>query len=82
MRKANSRRRGAAAAAERRTVKISVPIATDTHARLCALASLSGRTHAAIVSELIEGHVKTILVIDRRKPGADRGSSEHEESAA
>lgn len=82
MAEATPRRRKAAAAPARRTIKISVPIDADTYVRLAAAAAMAGRTHGALVADLVVEHVRGLVIFDKRKLAGHGDPSGSEESAA
>ncbi len=68
---ANPRRRTPAGASARKTLKTSVSVDVELHARWSAAASLRGLDRNAFAVEAIRAAVRHIIVINRDKPKAD-----------
>ena len=74
------RRRGAAAPPVSKTVKASLTVDVDLHARWAAAAALRGMDRNAFAVECLRDGLKGIVVIDRKR-SADHGAvSSHEGS--
>lgn len=71
MAEANSRRRKLAVAPARKPIKVSVPVDPDTYVRLCAAAAMSGRTHGALVADLLRDHLRGLVIFDKRAKSDD-----------
>lgn len=63
------RSRKSAAPQAGRTVKASLLVDVETHARWSAAASLGGMTNNAFAVEALKAALKGIVVVDRRKSG-------------
>jgi hypothetical protein len=75
MASASPRRRAPAVAPARKTVKSSVIVDVDLHARWSAAASLRGLDRNAFAVEAIRSATKHIIIIDRSRTRADDGDS-------
>lgn len=70
-----TRRRKSAGASSSRTIKTSLTLDSDLHARLNAAASLAGTsTNAFVVDVLIEA-LRGLILIDKRKTAGQDDSS-------
>lgn len=78
------RRRKHAASSAARTVKCTVLLRVETHARLAAAAALRGCDRSTFAAECIETGLKGVIVIDKRKPAdhADLSGEERSTDAA
>jgi hypothetical protein len=74
----NPRRRTAASAAAitpvRTSVKTSVPLDVETHAKLCGLAALKGEDRSTLAAEFIREGLRGVILFDKRK-GSDHTNS-------
>jgi hypothetical protein len=64
------RRRTSASAAPLPSVKTSVPLDVETHAKLCGLAALKGVDRSALAARFIKDGLRGVILIDKRK-GSD-----------
>jgi hypothetical protein len=64
------RRRTAASAAPLPSVKTSVPLDVETHAKLCGLAALRSVDRSALAAEFIRNGLRGVVLFDKRK-GSD-----------
>lgn len=71
----NPRRRKQAPAAPQRTVKTSVPLDVETHAKLCGLAALRSVDRSALAAEFVREGLKGVVLFDKR------GGSDHVDSS-
>jgi hypothetical protein len=62
-----TRRRKPADAGQKRTVKTSLSLDTDLHARVNAAASLAGTSTNAFIVEVLTESLRGLILIDRRK---------------
>lgn len=76
------RRRKPAVAPQSRSVKCSVPLRVEVHAKLAAAAALRGMPAGALAAEFIEGQLRYMVIVDRRKSPADADPDSGVESAA
>jgi hypothetical protein len=72
---ASPRRRTSASAAPQKTVKTSVPLDVETHAKLCGLAALKGVDRSAMAAEFIRVGLRGVVLFDKR------GGSDHVEDS-
>ncbi len=54
-------------------VRVSVPLDSRNHARLCALAALRSVERSAVAAEILTSGLKDVVVIDPRSKKADQG---------
>jgi hypothetical protein len=72
MASANPRRRAPAGASARKSVKASILVDVELHARWSAAASLRGMDRSAFCVEALRAACKGIIVIDKsRKPAGE-----------
>jgi len=62
-----TKRRKPADAGQKRTVKTSLSLDTDLHARVNAAASLAGTSTNAFIVEVLTEALRGLILIDRRK---------------
>jgi hypothetical protein len=72
-----TKRRKPADAGQKRTVKTSLSLDTDLHARVNAAASLAGTSTNAFIVEVLTEALRGLILIDRRKSsGPDDSATE------
>ena len=71
MASANPRRRGPAGPSARKSVKASILVDVELHARWSAAASLRGMDRSAFAVEALRTAVKGIIIIDKSRKLAD-----------
>jgi hypothetical protein len=84
MASANPRRRTPAGASARKSVKASILVDVELHAKWSAAASLRGMDRSAFAVEALRVATKGIIVIDKSRKHADdvESSSQEDRTAA
>lgn len=63
-------------------VRVSVPLDSRNHARLCALAALRSEERSAVAAEILTAGLKDVVVIDPRSKKDDRGKTNDRQGMA
>lgn len=79
MASANPRRRTPAGASARKSVKASILVDVELHARWSAAAALRGMDRSAFAVEALRAACKGIIVIDKSRKHADEADPSGEE---
>lgn len=69
-----TRKRAAVRPSPSVTVKLSVPLGVEDHAKLCATAALQQRDRSAVAAEILADALRGIVIIDKRRSSDPVGS--------